>query len=375
MDGRSFILPAIYTTQCEFSSLGGFMKRVGKAFDALPFEKEAVLQGIDRLIENFSIDTNSQPINQHIAENLLIIDELRKIKQNVQVLEQFDPSEVLSTDFTKMKKLFTAEGIETGEADIFQVDKFPPPFDSMDWTYFNADQHDTETYGIPFGIYVKKGAAIPVYMSYVIAHELVHVAIGLKTPKLIARGLEDGIADLFGSLYVFSKLKGKEVTNNLTIYNRLGYPHNPFWDIYLDGLLQVIVLYNKFGLAGIKVLIKEGRDAIKQVEQLMWSGDYDKIKLPKGEWDETLNWITTNIQAFPRHYVVSPLAKYLSNIVRAGVFSKDLFSQNNIDDEAGRMAIKELQEKMFLLILKDNKIVSADLKGIKTTKILRYLVK
>jgi len=244
----------------------------------------------------------------------------------------------------------------------------------MGWSFFNADEGDERKYGIPFGIYIKTKEAIPIYTTFLIAHELIHVAVGFKGSDRIARGLEEGLAELLGCIYLFSRLKGREITANLLTYNRLFFPPNQKWDVYLDNLRQAILLYHSFGLTGIKELICGGRDMIKRVESLILRRDFGDISLSKGEWDNDVNYLVSYILSFPRNYVVSPLAKYISNFVERNITVGDIISNNRIDPIQGEEALKELEMKLFLLIIKDGYIVNSDMDTISDRRVLRYLI-
>lgn len=374
VSSRMFLLPAIYHTRCRFSNLGGFMKRVGAEFDSISFSKKSTLKILEDLIIKFESEGKESSIGQQAAEKLVIARDLRDIQKQAAGLEEFDPVTLMLKDFDKLVEESAKIGFSVDGVQIFLVDEFPEPFNKMDWTFFNADKDDEKKYGIPFGIYVKKTAAIPIYTTFLICHELIHVAIGLKETNKIARGLEEGLAELLGCILLFSRLKGCHLAANLLIYNRLYYPPNQFWDVYLDNLKQAILLYHQFGLAGLKELVHEGRDRIKDVEKLLLKGDYIRLGLAKGEWDEDVNYLTSHILAFPRNYVVSPLANYISNFVKTGMSIKEITSVNNIDPIEGEEGIRELNQKLFLVVINNGIITNCDIDTLSNTTVLRYLL-
>lgn len=371
---RKFLLSAIYLTRCQFSSLNKFMVRVGGGFDKIPFNKKLTLQTLRNIISELESNTEQATIDQKIAEKILISKDLQKIEKQVENIKEFEPGKIMIEDFERLLKETKKLGFDVDDVKIFWVDNFPQPFHNMDWTFFNADKTDVHKYGIPFGIYIKKEAATPIYTTFLLAHELIHVAIGLKKTDKIARGLEEGLAELLGCIFLFSRLKGCSLTTNLLIYNRLSYPPNQFWDVYLDNLRQAIFLYHRFGLAGLKDLVHKGRNKIKEVEKMILKGDYDKIKLAKGEWDSEVEYLTSFILTFPRNYVLSPLAKYISEFIKKRDKVKDIINNYNIDLNEGKEAIKELNEKLFLIIIKNETVANSDMDTISDKTVLRYLL-
>lgn len=371
---KKFLLPAIYHTKCQFSSLKRFTTRIGERFDKIPFNKRFTLQTLGNIVKELESDTERAVIDQNIAEKLLIAKDLRRVEEQVESLEEFDPDRAMAEDFKNLLEQTKKIGFDVNGVEIFQVDEFPEPFRRMNWTFFNADKADAQKYGVPFGIYIKKDVAIPIYTAFHIAHELIHVAIGLKGADKIARGLEEGIAELLGCIFLFSRLKGYSLTANLLIYNRLGYPPNQIWDVYLDNLRQAIFLYHRFGLAGLKELVHDGREKIKEVEKVMLKGDYDKIKLTKGEWDSGVDCLTSLVLTFPRNYVVSPLAKYISEFMEKGAKVKDIINNHNLEPSEGKEAIEELNRKLFLIVIKNGIISNSDMDTISDETVLRYLL-
>jgi len=349
------------------------MKRIGARFDAVPFGKENTLRTLDEAIGDLE-SVGDVAIDQDMAEGLLIARDLRGVKRQAEQLSEFDKDDLLLDDFHGLVEEAAGMGFNVGDVQVFTVEEFPEPFREMDWTFFNADKSDTKKYGIPFGIYVKKTAAIPFYTSFLLSHELIHVAIGLRGSDKIARGLEEGLAELLGCICLFSRLRGSSLTANLMIYNRLNYPPNQFWDVYLDNLRQAIVLYQLYGLSGLRTLVEKGRDRIKETEKAILEGRYHGLSLPKGEWDPDVDKLTALVSGFPRNYVVSPLARYVADFISKGTSIQDMLRQNKIDEEQGAEAVHELAKKLFLVVVNEGVIANSDLTTISDPTVLRYLL-
>lgn len=369
MNSISYLEGAIYKTRCGFARESAFINKIKKDFVGIDPSKKAILEKINELIKRFEkIDGN---IGQTEALNLLIANDLKNIKKTIENSEIIDPEREIKENYHTLLKLMREEGIEIEAVKIFVVDKFPKPFDNMPWSVFYADKADEKEYGIPFGLYFRRGDLVPYYSSYLLACMLTHVAIGTKNPYLLGRGLEDGICDLFGSIYLGSKILGNDLIKNLVVYTRLGHGINQFWESNLDYFRQATYIYNRFGLEGIVELIKEGRMKIKEVEKYCLSGRFDKIELSSGQWvDELTEIVNYASLAYGRNLVVSPLAKYIANKLKVGDNIEKVIKDLDIKKEGGESAIKELQDRIFLILVNNQKVDYSDLNIVKDN--LRY---
>ena len=367
---RQIFLPAVYHTESSFSSLRLFMGNLRSELDKTEGNKDQVLKTINRVIQEFNaLPLTAEPA-QETARKLLIAHDLKAIKEKLVSMDVERTAARLDLDMENMVTRAEAEGLLMSDVEVYLVDSFPAPFSDMNWAYFNADKNDEKRYGIPFGIYVKRPAVIPIYTSYVIAHELIHVSIGLADATGIARGLEEGLADLFGSIFLFSKSVGFELARNLLIYNRFPFPATPFWDVYLDNLRMAGALYRYYGLDGVKDLLRSGRSAIRQAEASIHRGHISNLGLAKGHWDPDVDQLVDLLFTYPRNHVVSPLAKYLSQFLEVGASISEKLETLGIDQPSGMEAAKELQTKLFLIVIRDDEVASSELPSI--GHLLRY---
>ncbi len=95
------------------------------------------------------------------------------------------------------------------------VDKLPSPFDKFKWAAFCPDSEDEKRYGIPKGIYFRKDSFRPYHTRVLLAHEVVHTISGKRDPDLLAMGLEEGLAEIVGSMFLGTKLVGPKIATNL----------------------------------------------------------------------------------------------------------------------------------------------------------------
>lgn len=352
MNGLKYIEGGIYHIKGKFDNIENFLEYLPRYFGEIPFDKKEVLEKIDETIELFSKGANEK-INQQKALQLVISNELKDVKEELKHLDIENPIIKLEdyhqkycTHFSKVLE----ENIEFPE--LYIVENFPAPYDKLKAEALAPDKADEEMYGIPLGIYFLKDFLSPYYSAYLLPHEIVHVIIGKPNPYLLGRGLEEGLADLFGSIYGGMHILGENVTTNLTIYNRLSHL-SAYWDIYRDYLRQGAYIYHRFGFDGIRELILGGRDIIKKVERQLMKGIWD-LDLPSGNWDKKLDCVLDYLlSTFIRNLVVSPLAKYLSAYISVGDTVSGILREHNIDRTQGRRAIYELQNKVFVLLINE----------------------
>jgi len=96
---KMFILPAIYHTKCEFSSLSSFMGKIITRIDTLPFDKQISLKAIKSIIDDLKLEVEGSIINQVNAEKLLIAKDLMEIGNKAIELKEFDPTHLMINDF------------------------------------------------------------------------------------------------------------------------------------------------------------------------------------------------------------------------------------------------------------------------------------
>jgi hypothetical protein len=352
MNGLKYIEGGIYHIKGKFDNIENFLEYLSRYFGEIPLDKREVLEKINETIELFSKGANEK-INQQRALQLVTSNELKDVKEELKHLDIENPLVKLEDYHQKYCTHFS----KVLEADIefpklYIVENFPAPYDKLKAEALAPDKADEEMYGIPLGIYFLKDFLAPYYSAYLLPHEIVHVIIGKPNPYLLGRGLEEGLADLFGSIYGGMYILGENVTTNLTIYNRLSHLSS-YWDIYRDYLRQGAYIYHRFGFDGIRELILGGRDIIKKVERQLLKGIWD-LDLPSGNWDKKLDCVLDYLlSTFIRNLVVSPLAKYLSAYISVGDTVSGILREHNIDRTQGRRAIYELQNKVFVLLINE----------------------
>ena len=364
---------AIYHTQCEFGDIYSFISVIEPFFEGGEFKQEEVLARVNELINSLR-NIGNKKIGQRKALSLLVLNDLEKVKNVLENTEIEDPLKNIYSVYDMYQKKLSELGIDLELAKLYVVDKFPKPFDRKEWVAFNADKADEELYGVPHGIYIRNNGVIPYYIFHLLPHELIHVAIGLKNPYLLASGLEEGICDIVGVLYLNMGVLNKEIYKNFIINHRFKYGDEWIDQRYLDTFRQGIYIYKHFGLKGMVELIKGGREKIKQVEKHCLKGEFKKINLSKGEWVEELTEIIDYFSVYPTGLLVSPLAKYIAERIEKGEKIKNIIRKLNLKQDEGEKAIKELQDRLSIILLDNEKIAYSNIPIFQRTHTLRYSI-
>jgi hypothetical protein len=354
-NGRTYFLSAVYHTRGGFSHLPRFLGMMTRHFNTLPYECAPVLEKVRQLRQEYTCVSGSigeeEALKLMIGNDLWAIEQVLSDEKIVAAIEQRQNIEhVLQRCRDKAIDQLQSMGVRIETPEIVFVDELPPPYNQRGYSAFSADRGDSEKYNMRPGIYFPIKRLRPFYSEFLLFHELIHFALGKSDPYLLARGLEEGLAELLGSMYLSSKILGDALTINLFIYNRLSSDYQRFWELYMDATRQATLLHQRFGLQGLFTLLNRGRRGLKQVEDCCLQMDFKKIDLPRGgEVDPELTDITDFLSlAFSRNLVVSPLAKYLSGYVHAGYTLSQVMREAQVDESAGMNALLELENKVSL---------------------------
>ncbi|MBA7470513.1 hypothetical protein ES707_05800 [subsurface metagenome] len=371
MDTVSFIHGKAYLIKGQFADLGFFLKKVSNYIKESRIEKSNILYTVQSTIEY--LKNKSGPVTQESALKRLIADDLKKIVNMENSEKVIDTQEMLAAQYEDYKDILAKFGFNIKYPKIYFVDNFPKPYHTMQWSACSPDKEDEIKYGIKPGFYFRKDKLVPFKSSFILAHEIIHAIIAASDPFFIGRGLEDGICDLVGSVLLGGRVIGFDICKNYLTYEYLSYHNNQFSEIYLDYFRLATSLYLQFGFDGIFYLIKRGRQAIKKVESSCLSGTFNEINLPMGQWDLNVNRLVNFITLmYPRNMVVSPLAKFIAGFLKKGDSVRKIIAINNIDASQGEEAIRELQERVYLVLINGDVIDYSEIEYLETNNFLRY---
>lgn len=381
-NGESLLKGATYFTNASFDRFGKFFPLLASRLQNVPYDAQALIRVLDDIISEFSSVTKR--IDQEGALHLLIAKDLQQVRavlidtEHRKTLEgELDYQKTLFNCQTEAIKLLRFFELKFSDPELFFVDSYPNPYDqSLAWAMC-LDRGDFEAHAMAPGVYFRYSFLRPIYSRFLLCHELIHVVLSEQSPNEYARGLEEGFAEIVGSLYLSSKILGVELTKNLFTYNRLSSNYSLFWERYLDYTRQAAVIYQRFGLDGIMSLLSAGRVKVKEVEKICLTKGIEKVELPKGHWDDDLSYLIHSLLfTFIRSEIVSPLAKYILPFLTPDRNCNTLIEELNLDPEAARKAFEELQNGASITTFKDNwtKVAWSDGPMLAEGSLVRYMI-
>lgn len=316
-----------------------------------------------------------QPMSQQHALRLLVSEEIESILPQVERARGEDLSQAaLARVAEDYARRLGELGVPMPQVRVFIVETLPTPYENLDAWVLACDMYDEKVFGIPSGVYLRADKVTAYYSRAVIAHEMIHLLIGVQPQDYLARGLEEGIADFF-QLVLAQETIGTNQACNILLNSRIEEPQEQLWRNYSEALRQVLI-YLEYGLDGMVALLgtaqKEGREAIKRVEAACLKGDYDSLNLPRGSWDRDLQRFARLLIGYPSSLVVSPLAYCLARSLRLGMSEQQAVTSLGVTPEEGMAALKELQERCYLILVREGSIVSDETKMLLERGVLRY---
>ena len=347
----------------------------------MPKDVDALARHIDEKAAALDRTASALPLDQEKAAARLHSEDLGRIKTTLRrerdLLEMSEDR--LRVMFNQARSAFDREGVDPGDAQLVICDEFPAPYQDMDFWAMSFDASDHEQFGIDVGVAVKRKYFMPLYSPFLVAHELVHASIGkVKTP-LLARGLEDGLADIFGSLYVGSQLLDESLCKTTLLQSRVLYGDQQIWDTYADSLRLALDLLRTEGWEGFRGVLQrastEGRQVIKDAERRVLANSIPASRVEESTAGPPIvTEFGSSFLRFPRSLVVSPLALVLARELKIDCRVSEICATHSIDPKAGELAANELQQRVFLALIDDGVVVADETKMFVALGGLRYEV-
>lgn len=374
MNAYNLITGAIHAKSGKFSDYWKLAKLINQRYGDLPFAIDPVRRRLREDIQR--MQALRTPVDQNSAFEYLLARDLARLNAE---LDQLPTSPEfyarLHNAYQVGLQTLRGLGLEFSKPNFYVVERFPDPYDEMDWIAFAPDKADQENFAIKPGVYLLEGELSPYYSELTLIHELVHAIIGIANPNLLGRGLEEGIAELVGTLYIGLRLYPPRIVRNVFKHTRLGSHSSQSNKLYLDYTRQAFLIYQHFGLNGIVQLILKGRDSIKEIEALCLSDSIDAISLTAGNWDEQLTRLAEELLlGFIPNLIVSPLTAYIAEFVAPERTVEEIAVAAHVDIDSAKEALEELQNRTFTVLLDKEKITYSDLSFIAHTDSLRYEV-
>jgi hypothetical protein len=207
---------------------------------------------------------------------------------------------------------------------------------------------------------------MPYVSAFLLGHELVHCCFGEKKQRYLARGLEDGICELVAT-WMCSQANGPDLAASLLLNMHIEYASEQMWAVYSESLRQAAMIYREGGIDGVMALIRRGcqvgRQVVKEAERECLKGNYrSAFRTEASTWSDELTRLLDRFTGYPFSLRVSPLAFVLAREIRPGESVRKLAARTGVS--RGRVAamLAELQDRVFLVLQKDNVVVSDETK-------------
>jgi|Deesub1362A_J573_1020465.scaffolds.fasta_scaffold03515_3 tRNA nucleotidyltransferase/poly(A) polymerase len=378
VNGFNLIKGVSYTVAlscCNISSLHKYLFEDSHSIDYSFSAAVAFLKNKQK--EKFAVESNS--IGQTEAKQLLIKRDVGKILKKLHEYRFFLPiEEELAKYEAFAKRFFKKYDIDLSNIPIRIVDEFPAPYSSVQASAMNFDIFDQEEFNIPMGISLHREYLAPFVSAAKVSHELVHSCFSNTYSHYLARGLEEGFCDLI-SFILTAKMFGFKVSVNLMLNSRFIYPQTQFLTTYVEAIRQVSIVYRQVGLGGMMDILRKGnrkgRVIMKELEEAIFTGWEGKLAgefVRKGDRNPNVLRFLDFFIAYPYSLVVSPLAYFLAEKITVGASISEIIQTNRIDPFEGEEAVKELQQRVFLVLTEGDRIISDETKLFLKLNLLRY---
>lgn len=374
----SFIKGALFYTGGNFSSLDNFMLRLSEYIEDVNLNsKEEILSFITNEITTIRSETGNKLIGEDEAFLLLMCDDLENlINHQNSVPFGFNLEEELTLNYNNFIKLYNEIGIDVDEVPYFIVSDYPSPYSHLKGAALCPDKSDQDKFDITPGIYFRKDKMVPVQSALTLAHEMIHFVIGKQDHHLLARGLEEGICEFLGVAFCGHKLYGQQVPLNYFIHRRLKYSgHKQKFRLYMDYFRTVTYIYLTYGMEAIVSLVNSGRGKVKEIEINLTNMQHELISFPLSRVnlkDDLFRLSSYVSLIFPENEVVSPLSYWISKKMGELSSIEQITEELNIEPKQAKIAVKELERRIFAILLDDEHIEYSDISSIIQLRSYRY---
>src|SRR5262249_26453838 len=104
-------------------------------------------------------------------------------------------------------------GIALAAPALHFADGLPPPYDPPALAAVSIDPSDARPFGLAPGIHFARRRLAPLVSESVLGHVLVHAALGERSPSLLGRGLEEGLAEVVGGVWAAGRVVGNDAVD------------------------------------------------------------------------------------------------------------------------------------------------------------------
>jgi len=268
---------------------------------------------------------------------------------------------------------FSALGIDFNKPAIFVVDDYPAPFSGSGLVAITMDESDKKAFGIEPGIYFKKAFLRPFVSIMMLFHEYIHVVMTRNKEDVFSGYLEEGIAVLYGELYLFSEYVDSNIAKTAFIFNRTSSFKIPQVDIYLDHFRNSYALALRIGINGIEDILRSTRSHLKSLERDLWNGNLQHKKTITRR-DASMQLFEECALLTSKEYFATPAAVWVAKFAHQGLTVSEIANRSCLSAEIVDAALNELSGIPRWIIRKGDRIVQSDVEVLTSPLQLRARV-
>lgn len=356
---RELVFSAVYRVPCAFGNVDDFVDYLTKHVSEESANAGNVVSAILRFAE--ASDDPPAPLTPESALRWAVSRDIKRVE--ALLLQAAEDTDIATADILGTLPSLLADlkgwGLATPDPYVTIVDRFPPPFENSGASALCPDYEDERRYGMRRGIYFRRDLIRPVYSEILLAHELIHLFPGENAPELLAMGLEEGIADLLGTVYLGKSVHGIAAVGAFLTYARHGLHRPRVWTLYLDYLRQAVYLQDRYGIEGVVELVRRGRAAIHNTEKTLFMGLVNKIDLPPSSVNhdaEADALLTTLVRCPLPNYYLTPEEYVLSHYIEEGGTAAALALQLGTTEERIRLLLRSIASKTGMIVTSEGTI-------------------
>src|SRR3989338_8216412 len=247
--GADFFIAGTYNIKGSFSNYYSFGKLLTPELKKISYDKKEVIKKLESIEKEYTI---IKQVDQKKALEILLVREIKNIIKSLETINLEDNN--LENDYKKYLKLLKKYKLTKITPKYYLINEWPKPYNKMRWSaaHFMGLK---EKYQIEDGVYLSEKYLYQYEASRHLIHEMIHLAIMSNTKEEgqnDSRGLEEGICDVVGVLYLGSKILGNKISENLLLYSKFGhFKKQRFVDLYRENIRMALVLYENYGMEGL----------------------------------------------------------------------------------------------------------------------------
>lgn len=354
---RIVFMGALYQAGVRCSYLPGFLDKCGPMLDENFAGRRVLADAVERRIGELETSAETTALQRLCARDLqgiaqVVRDEGVVIPEDAKAIEA--SLEAVAQDAAK---ILARWGITLDHSPPLVVDELPDPYKRGGASALTIDEADQAAYGVESGVYMLRGSLRPFYSANLYLHELIHTILGKDDPERVAHGLEEGLADLVGAIWLSAQILGSNVTREIFVLNRLSSYYTPTWERYLDTARRLCVLYMYGGQRQLIELVKAGRAGVYEGERRLGIDLPTPLSPPIEEESEIITLAIDLLMAYPRSFVVSPEAYLFAEQSRSGLAISEVATAAGLSSAVGQEAAAELRDDIGALFLRKDNIV------------------